>query len=55
MSDNRYKTRMEKLADRLRARTDHEGNPLPGYRQNVAAIRAEIAEIQEAMEAASGE
>lgn len=50
-----YQSRMEKLTQRLQARTDHEGNPLAGYRQNVAALRAEIAILQEKMEVTDGE
>lgn len=46
---------MEKLTDRLRARTDHDGKPLYGYRQNVAQIRAEISILQEQMDQAGQE
>lgn len=41
--------RMERLISKLKARTNHEGEPLPGYKQNVASIRAEIATLQEQM------
>lgn len=44
--------RLEQLIKKLQARTDHEGNPMPGFTQNVAALRAEIAIMQENMEAA---
>ena len=43
--------RIEILTKRLQARTNHEGDPLPGYKQNVASIRAELAQLQEQMEA----
>lgn len=39
--------RIEQLADKLQARTNHEGKPLPGYTQNVASIKAEMAQLQE--------
>ena len=39
--------RIEQLAERLRGRTDKHGEPLPGYKENVAAIRAEMAQLQE--------
>lgn len=44
--------RLEHLLKKLQARTDHQGDPLPGYKQNVAVLRAEIAQLQEDMEAA---
>lgn len=44
------KGRIEKLADRLQARTDHQGKALKGYEQNAAAIKAKIAILQEQME-----
>lgn len=44
-------TRMEYLLRKLQARTNHEGEPLPGYSQNVATLKAEIAQLQEKMEA----
>jgi len=34
--------RMEKLEGKLKGRTKRDGTPLPGYEQNVAAIKAEI-------------
>lgn len=37
--------RMEKLAARLKARTQRDGTPLKGYEQNVAAIKAELAQL----------
>ena len=37
--------RVDKLAARLKARTKRDGTPLPGYEQNVAAIKAELAQI----------
>lgn len=41
------KSRMEVLTNMLRARTDSEGNPKPGYTSNVARVRSEIAILQE--------
>jgi hypothetical protein len=35
--------RLAVLRSRLAARTDHEGKAMPGFAENVAAIRAEIA------------
>jgi hypothetical protein len=37
--------RIDKLQQKLKARTKHDGSPRPGYEQNVAAIRAEIETI----------
>ena len=34
--------RIDSLERRLRARTKSDGKPLPGYAENVAAIRAEL-------------
>ena len=45
--------RIEILTERLQGRTKRDGSPLPGYKQNVAAIRAEIAQLQENMERAN--
>jgi hypothetical protein len=45
-------TRMEQLVQKLKSRTDREGEPLPGYAQNVAQIKAEIAQLQESIEEA---
>jgi hypothetical protein len=42
-----YRSRMERVTQMLRARTDADGNALPGFKQNVAAIRAELAQLQE--------
>jgi hypothetical protein len=39
--------RLEKLMARLKARTDRHGDPMPGFKQNVAALRAEIALLTE--------
>ena len=39
--------RVERLAARLRLRTRKDGTPLPGFEQNVAAIRAELADMSE--------
>lgn len=55
MSEHPYRSRMERLTARLRSRTDHEGMPLRGYVQNVAAIKAEIAILQEKMEELNGD
>ncbi len=45
-------TRLERLMEKLKSRTDREGEALPGYAQNVTQIKAEIAQIQEQMEEA---
>lgn len=37
--------RVNILAERLRTRTQKDGRPLPGYEQNVAAIKAELAQL----------
>lgn len=37
--------RIDKLAQRLKARTQRDGTPLRGYEQNVAAIKAELAQL----------
>lgn len=42
-----HERRIEKLAARLKARTRHDGTPLPGFEQNVASIRAELEQISE--------
>lgn len=42
-----HERRMDKLASRLKARTRHDGTPLPGFEQNVATIRAELEQISE--------
>lgn len=55
MSETHEMRRLQKLMDRLQARTNHEGSPLPGYKQNVAALRAEIAQLQENMGIKDGE
>lgn len=44
-----FRSRMDRVTQMLRARTDSDGNALPGFKQNVAAIRAEIAQLQEQM------
>jgi hypothetical protein len=41
--------RKEKLLQRLAGRTDHLGRPKPGYAENVAAIRAELAIMEESL------
>ncbi len=38
--------RLEVLRRRVAARTDHDGKPLPGFAENVAAIREEIARLE---------
>lgn len=38
-------SRIDKLTQRLKARTKRDGKPLPGYEQNVAAIRAELEQL----------
>lgn len=37
--------RLEKLAAKLKARTQRDGKPLPGFEQNVAQIKAEMAQL----------
>lgn len=39
--------RIEALQRKLRARTRNDGSPLPGFAQNVATIRAELAQLAE--------
>lgn len=47
--------RFEILKQRLQARTQRDGEPLPGFKQNVAAIRAELAIMQEQIEGAKND
>lgn len=47
MTEAEMKSRMETLMNMLQSRTDNEGNPKPGYKSNVARVRAEIAILQE--------
>ena len=44
--DEPVNPRIAKLLARLAARTDREGKPRPGYAENVAAIRAELAVLE---------
>jgi hypothetical protein len=44
------KSRIEVLTERLQSRTDRNGQPLAGYRQNVASIKAELAQLQEQLD-----
>lgn len=37
--------RVDVLAKRLKNRTQKDGTPLPGYEQNVASIKAELAQL----------
>lgn len=46
--------RIDKLEARLKARTKRDGKPLPGYEQNVAAIRAELEQLSLNIEVAEG-
>lgn len=46
MSTN-VERRVEVLAKRLKLRTRKDGSPLPGYEQNVAVIKAELAQLSE--------
>lgn len=39
--------RQQKLLERLAARTNRDGTAKPNYKENVAAIRAELSIIQE--------
>ena len=47
--DESLNRRQELLFKRLKARTDPTGGSRPGYAENVAAIRAELAVIEEKM------
>jgi hypothetical protein len=38
--------RIDVLRRRLAARTDSDGKPLPGFAENVAAIKAEITRME---------
>ena len=38
--------RLEVLRRRLDARTDHKGKPLPGFAENVLALKAEIERLE---------
>lgn len=42
-----HEERLEKLYRMLKARTNHKGEPLPNFGPNVAAIKAEIAKLEE--------
>lgn len=42
--------RVDILNKRLRSRTRADGSPLPGYKQNVASIRAELESLSDAEE-----
>jgi len=46
------KSRMDRVTQMLRSRTDADGNAKPGFKSNVAAIRAEIDILREQMEQA---
>ena len=37
--------RIDTLSRRLAARTQRDGTPKPGYRENVAAIKAELEQL----------
>jgi hypothetical protein len=41
----REERRIDVLQRKLKSRTKHDGTPLPGFAQNVAMIRAEIAQL----------
>lgn len=47
--------RFEVLQRRLQSRTQRDGTALPGFKQNVAAIRAELAQMQEQIEGAKND
>ena len=47
-------TYLESLRQRLASRTDAEGKPLKGYKNNVIAIRAAIASLETALAAPAG-
>lgn len=42
-----FERRMDILAQRLKARTKHDGTPRPGFEQNVAQIRAEMEQLSQ--------
>ena len=42
-----HERRIEVLNRRLRSRTKADGSPMPGFKQNVASIRAELASLEE--------
>ncbi len=39
--------RVEILTRRLQGRTSRTGEPLPGFKSNVASLRAELAQLQD--------
>ena len=39
------KARLEQVNEMLKARTDMKGKPLPGYQNNVLAVKAEIEKL----------
>lgn len=49
--DESLNRRQESLLARLRARTDSKGKARLGYKENVAAIKAELALLEEKMNA----
>lgn len=42
-----HEARIDKLYRMLKARTNHNGEPMPNYGPNVEAIRAEIRKLEE--------
>lgn len=51
---SQHVSRLSVLLDRLESRTYPTGDARPGYTQNVAMLRAEIKQLQDAQERASG-
>ena len=47
--DGALNRRHQALLAKLKARTKPDGSPKPNYAENVAAIRAELAMLQEKM------
>lgn len=50
----RDERRLDDLTARLAARTDGEGKPRPGFKNNVIALRAKIAVLQARIAQAGG-
>lgn len=43
-------SRLDSLKRKLKARTGPDGKPLPNYAENVAALKAEIARLENAVD-----
>lgn len=48
--DEALNQRQARLLSKLKARTDRFGNPKPNFHQNVAAIKAELEQIERRMQ-----